>query len=57
VWTARQGAAELADAYREAGLTREQFDGDRFVRLRRLRRLLDAGQLDEELRRAVEPRL
>ena len=51
-WTARRGALELAEAYREAGLTREQFDGDRFVRLRRVRHLLDEGALDAELRRA-----
>jgi nucleoside-diphosphate-sugar epimerase len=50
-WTASRGAVELAEAYREAGLTREQFDGDRFVRLRRLRHLLDDGALDEGLRR------
>lgn len=55
-WTARHGAVELVDAYREAGLTRAQFEGDRFVRLRRLRRLLDAGHLDDDLRRAAQPR-
>ena len=52
-WTARRGAVELADAYRAAGLTREDFDGDRFVRLRRIKHLLDDGVLDEELRRVV----
>jgi nucleoside-diphosphate-sugar epimerase len=50
-WTARRGAGELAEAYRDAGLTREQFDGDRFVRLRRVRHLLDEGALDDRLRR------
>lgn len=49
-WDARRGAAELHDAYRAAGLTFEEFEGDRFVRLRRLRRLLDSGRLDESLR-------
>ena len=49
-WTARRGADELADAYRRAGLTLEEFDGDRFVRLRRLNSLLAAGALDESLR-------
>ena len=50
-WTAERGAAELAAAYREVGLTREQFDGDRYVRLRRIRQLLAAGELDDGLRR------
>ena len=52
-WTARRGAVELAEAYRAAGLTREEFDGDRYVRLRQLKRLLDSGELDEQLRRAA----
>jgi nucleoside-diphosphate-sugar epimerase len=50
-WTARRGAEELVEAYRDAGLTREEFDGYRYVRLRQLRRLLDAGELDDGLRR------
>jgi hypothetical protein len=50
-WTAARGAVELAEAYRAAGLTKEDFDGDRFVRLRRIRHLLDAGELDDGLRR------
>ena len=50
-WTARAGAAELAEAYRTAGLTLEEFEGDRFTRLKRLRLLLDRGELDPQLRR------
>jgi nucleoside-diphosphate-sugar epimerase len=49
-WTARQGARELLDAYREINLTREEFEGDRYIRLKRLRLLLDRGELDPELR-------
>jgi nucleoside-diphosphate-sugar epimerase len=49
-WDARRGAAELLDAYRIAGLDLEEFEGDRFVRLRRLRRLLESGSLDDDLR-------
>ncbi len=49
-WTARAGAQELADTFRRIGLTREQFDGERFVRLRWLRRLLETGRLDGDLR-------
>ena len=49
-WDVRRGAAELLDAYRAAGLTYEEFESDRFVRLRRLRRLLESGLLDDRLR-------
>ena len=44
------GARALADAFVRIGLTREQYAGDRFVRLRWLRHLLDAGTLDHNLR-------
>lgn len=50
VWTARDGAGELLQAYDEAGLTLADFEGDRFTRLRRIRRLLDENRLDEHLR-------
>jgi nucleoside-diphosphate-sugar epimerase len=48
-WTARQGAQELYDAYRASGLTREDVEGGRYVRLKHIRRLLEAGQLDASL--------
>jgi nucleoside-diphosphate-sugar epimerase len=44
------GARELADAFVRIGLTREQYDGERFVRLRWLEHLLGAGILDQNLR-------
>jgi hypothetical protein len=50
-WDAERGARELADAYRAVGLTTADFDGDRYVRLRRLQGQLDAGELDDDLRR------
>ena len=49
-WTARAGAAELADAYETAGMTFQQFEGDRYVRLKRLKQLLANGALDDDLR-------
>jgi nucleoside-diphosphate-sugar epimerase len=49
-WTAREGAGELLDAYREVGLTLEQFESDRYIRLKHLRLLLERGELDEDLR-------
>ena len=50
-WTAREGTRELADAYRRVGLTWDEFDGPRYTRLKRLRALLDEGELDGSLRR------
>jgi nucleoside-diphosphate-sugar epimerase len=49
-WNARDGARELVDAYREIGLTLDEFEGDRYIRLKHLRLLLDRGDLDPELR-------
>jgi nucleoside-diphosphate-sugar epimerase len=49
-WTARRGVGELAVAYAEQRLTKDDFDGPRYTRLRQLRRLLDEGLLDTELR-------
>jgi nucleoside-diphosphate-sugar epimerase len=49
-WTAERGADELADAYERAGLTLADFEGERFIRLSRLKRLLDASELDGGLR-------
>lgn len=50
-WTARKGALELYQAYKAAGLTREDLSGDRYTRLRRIRNLLKDGGLDSSLRR------
>jgi len=49
-WTARQGAQELYDSYRTAGLSREQVECGRYVRISHIQRLLNAGQLDPCLR-------
>ncbi len=50
LWTARKGARQIADAYRDAALTFEQFDGPRFKRLGWLKRLLASGELAADLR-------
>jgi nucleoside-diphosphate-sugar epimerase len=49
-WSAERGARELIEAYRGFGLTEQDFAGSRFVRLRRIRELLDSGEVDAELR-------
>ena len=54
-WDAERGARQLHEAYRGVGLTLADFEGERFVRLRRLRSLLDAGELGADLRWTREP--
>jgi len=49
-WDARAGASELRDAYLRAGLTLEEFEGSRFIRLKHLNGLLDRQALDTDLR-------
>ncbi|HEX4830193.1 MAG TPA: SDR family oxidoreductase [Trebonia sp.] len=52
-WTVREGIAELLKAYTEYGLTYDDFTSSRYVRLRRIRQLLDAGLVDEMMRRTT----
>ena len=49
-WDARQGAAELADAYRRAGLAEADLLGPRFTRLARIQELQRQGRLGPDLR-------
>ena len=49
-WTARQGAHELYQAYRAVGLTREDVESGRYIRLKHIQRLMKDGQLDTSLR-------
>jgi nucleoside-diphosphate-sugar epimerase len=49
-WTAEAGARELLDAYREVGLTLDEFEGPRYQRIAHVRSLLANGALDADLR-------
>jgi nucleoside-diphosphate-sugar epimerase len=49
-WTARKGAQELYDAYRTVGLTSDDLQRGRYVRISEIRRLQQGGQLDDKLR-------
>jgi nucleoside-diphosphate-sugar epimerase len=49
-WTAHKGAQELYDAYRAVGLTAEDVERGRYVRISQIQRLQKAGQLDSSLR-------
>ncbi len=49
-WTVRRGAEELHEAFMSYGLNFEQFTGERYLRIRRVQELQDAGELDQDLR-------
>lgn len=49
-WSARKGAQELYNAYRAASLVFEDLGRGRYIRIRQIQRLLNAGQLDASLR-------
>ena len=48
-WTVHKGIHQLLDAYREYGLTLEQFEGT-YLRIRHLQRLLNEGRLGDGIR-------
>lgn len=48
-WTARQGAEELYQAYRNAGLSAEDLRSQRYIRISHIQRLLHAGRLNQSL--------
>jgi nucleoside-diphosphate-sugar epimerase len=50
-WTVGDGIAELLASYTGNGLTYQDFTSSRFVRLRRIKELMAAGEVDEMLRR------
>jgi nucleoside-diphosphate-sugar epimerase len=49
-WTVRRGIEQLYDAYREHGLTLDEFSGTRYTRIKHLRSLLSSSRLDPSLR-------
>jgi nucleoside-diphosphate-sugar epimerase len=49
-WNAERGARELIDAYRNVGLTLDDFEGNRYIRIRRLLSLLENEKLGDDLR-------
>ncbi|MEE9411680.1 MAG: NAD(P)-dependent oxidoreductase [Methylococcales bacterium] len=49
-WTARRGVEELYQQYTETGLTLEEFEGEKFMRIAHLQWLMKTGLLDENYR-------
>lgn len=54
VWDAETGAQQLIDAYRQHGLTLEEFEGPRYQRISHIRQLLASGALTDDLRPAAK---
>ncbi len=50
-WTVRKGVEELLRAYLAHGLTLEEFESSRYLRIKHVREQLQAGAIDSELRR------
>ena len=53
-WTARRGVEQLYDEYKKVGLTLEEFEGPRFMRIAHVKYLVAEGLLDENLRWTVQ---
>jgi nucleoside-diphosphate-sugar epimerase len=49
-WTVRRGMEQLRDAFKSYGLTREELQGDKYFRIKRIRALQSQGLLDGSLR-------
>jgi len=54
-WTVPRGIAQLVAAYRAAGMTRADFLGARYLRIKRIQELQREGRLDAELRWTGQP--
>ena len=53
-WTCRRGVEQLYDAYRSVGLTLDEFEGEKFMRIAHIKKLVREGEVDENLRRASQ---
>jgi len=49
-WTARRGVEQLYEEYKRVGLTLEEFEGPKYMRIAHVRHLVAEGLLDENLR-------
>jgi hypothetical protein len=54
-WTLRRGVEELYDAYVSEGLSLDDFESSRFLRIKRVKERQAEGRLDESLRPLSEP--
>jgi nucleoside-diphosphate-sugar epimerase len=52
-WTCRRGVEQLYEAYRSVGLSVQDFEGEKFMRIAHVKQLVRDGVLDENLRRSA----
>jgi nucleoside-diphosphate-sugar epimerase len=50
-WNVRRGAEQIYAAYRSSGLKLEEFEGPRYQRISHIKKLIDEGIVDADLRR------
>lgn len=49
-WNARLGTMELYEVYKQIGLTLDDFQGRKYIRLKQIKHLINDGRLDKSLR-------
>jgi nucleoside-diphosphate-sugar epimerase len=49
-WTVERGVDQLLNAYREIGLRQDDLEGDRYLRIKHISRLLEEERIDSDLR-------
>lgn len=49
-WTARTGAKQIYESYKQHALQKDEYEGPRYKRIAQLKHLLATGQLDDTLR-------
>jgi len=49
-WDVARGVVQLRDAFRTVGITRNDLEGDRYLRIKTILRLLEEGRIDSDLR-------
>jgi len=49
-WTARRGIEQLYEEYKKVGLTLEEFEGPKYMRIAHIKSLIDEGKLGKDLR-------
>jgi nucleoside-diphosphate-sugar epimerase len=54
-WDARKGAQELYEAYKQIGVTLEDFEGPKYQRIAHIKELISSGRLNNELRWTSQP--
>ncbi len=54
-WTVARGVDQLLEAYRRIGLEQQDLEGDRYLRIKHISRLMADGLIDSDLRWIAQP--